>query len=133
MFLIDCFQNICNKLGVPLSEETTEGLVNYFNARKWVCVWSQSLSYINLCGLPENTWLLTCVYVVYISSWHHKISRIGMEILQTFNFIQTVQEQWLCNLGTSSYFCWPLEWKLDIREVITFLDFVLFWKQTESP
>ena len=31
------------------------------------------------------------------------------------------------NLGTSmSYFCWPLEWKLDIMEVITFLDFVPF-------
>ena len=27
MFLIDCFQNICNKLSVPLSEGTTEGLV----------------------------------------------------------------------------------------------------------
>ena len=32
MFLIDCFQNICYKLGVSLSEETTEGLEKYFYA-----------------------------------------------------------------------------------------------------
>ena len=32
MLFIDCFQIICYKLGGPLSEETTEGLVKFFYA-----------------------------------------------------------------------------------------------------
>ena len=88
LFLINCFQNISNKLGVPLSEETNEGLVKYFYAPQMgVCL--VTVSKLHHCAAYQRT----CVHVVYFSSWKYKISRIGMEILQTFSFIQIAQEQ----------------------------------------
>ena len=53
MFLIDCFQNICNKLGVPLSEETTEGLVKYFYAPQ-MYVSGHNLEATSLCAAYQR-------------------------------------------------------------------------------
>ena len=56
MFLIDCFQNICNKLSVPLSEETTEGLVKYFYAPQMgVCL--VTISKIHHFVLPTGEYI----------------------------------------------------------------------------
>ena len=127
--MVVCFQNICNKLGVPLSEETNEGLVKYFYAPQMgVCLVTVSKlhHFVRLTREYIALYMCTCGLLFFMElqnfqNWDGNLANI--------QFYSDRSGAKGCGviLGTSlSYFCWPLEWKLDIREVITFLDFVLF-------
>ena len=87
------FQNICNKLGVPLPEETNEGLVKYFYAPQMgVCLVTVSKlhQFVQLTREYIGLYMCICCLLFFMDLQNF---RIGMEILQTFNSIQIAQEQ----------------------------------------
>ena len=125
MLLIDCFQIISYILGVLLSEETTEGLVKYFYAPQMgVCLVTVSKLHHFVQLTKEYIALSMCIcgllfFMVLQNflNWNENLTNI--------QFYSDRSGAMGCGviLGTSSsYFCRPLEWKLDIREVITFLE-----------
>ena len=116
MFLIDCFQKIWNKLGVPLSEETTEGLVKYFYAPQMYVTVSKLHHFVRL--TREYIALYMCICGLLFFMLQQNFQNWNGNLTNT----QFYSDSWGamgCGviLGTSSsYVFWPMEWKLDIRE-----------------